>query len=133
MVGFCAIAVALPMPWFTEFWVVGLLTWLLLFFGGFIVPPLTGVMINSVPPKHRTSANSISNLLQNLLGFLPAPFLYGLITKYTGGAKSMWGMFMLFYSSILTISYLVYGINKKLSNERAEEARRSTVAPKTKL
>jgi hypothetical protein len=56
-------------------------------------------------------------LLQNLLGFLPAPGLYGLVSELTGGKKSRWAMGMLMYSTIFTVLYLIYGINKKLSNE----------------
>jgi len=47
-VSILAVACALPIPYFSSFAVVGSLIWLLLFFGGFILPPLTGVMISSV-------------------------------------------------------------------------------------
>lgn len=63
VVGLLAVIVAIPVPFVNEFWQVAVLFWLLLFFGGFIVPPLTGVMINSVPQNQKTAANSISNLL----------------------------------------------------------------------
>lgn len=38
----------LPIPWLDEFKYVGPLFWLLLFFGGFVLPPVTGIMISSV-------------------------------------------------------------------------------------
>ena len=47
MGGFAVLS-ALPIPWMNEFYYVGILFWLLLFFGGFILPPVTGIMINSV-------------------------------------------------------------------------------------
>ena len=58
---------------------VTILLWLLLFGGGFILPCATGIMLNTVKEELRTSANSIANIWCNLLGFLPAPYVYGLI------------------------------------------------------
>ena len=37
----------LPIPFLTEFKYIGVLFWLLLFFGGFVLPPVTGIMISS--------------------------------------------------------------------------------------
>ena len=43
------------------------------------MPVLTGILLNMVPPSLRTLANSIANLVYNLLGYLPAPFVYGIV------------------------------------------------------
>lgn len=86
MMGCGAVICALPIPWFSEkkdFYYVGLLVWGVLFFGGFIMPPVTGIMINSVPDNQKASANSIANLCYNLLGYLPAPLIYGFIAVQT--------------------------------------------------
>ena len=48
IVGLCAVAVALPIPFLPTFPLVGSFFWLLLFFGGSILPSLTGIMISSV-------------------------------------------------------------------------------------
>ena len=56
-----------------------ILLWFLLFGGGFVLPCATGIMLNTVEEEHRTSANSIANIGYNLLGFLPAPYLYGMV------------------------------------------------------
>ena len=131
--GCCAVISALPVPWFSEpddFYYVAILMWLLLFFGGFILPPVTGIMINSVGEYQKSSANSIANLCYNLFGYLPAPTIYGMIAAITkdptpdGGNKSRWSMGCLLYSTILTISLLIYGINKKIAQD--EEMRRNS-------
>ena len=49
----CIVAVfanmsALPIPFMNSFLVVKVLLWMLLFFGGFILPIITGVMLSSV-------------------------------------------------------------------------------------
>ena len=56
------------------------------------MPAATGIMLNFVPPDMRTMANSIANLSYNLLGYLPAPLLYGIAYEYDGGGKSHLGM-----------------------------------------
>ena len=71
--GLGAVACALPIPFCDGFISVGMLFWGLLFFGGFILPPVTGIMISSVGDYEKSSANSIANMCYNLLGYLPAP------------------------------------------------------------
>ena len=66
--------------------------WLLLFFGGSITPGLTGIMIASIPENSKEIGNSVTQLFYNLIGYLPSPFIYGLVCKYTGGSKSRWGL-----------------------------------------
>lgn len=139
IMGCCAVASALPIPLMSQpkdFYLVGFLFWLLLFFGGFILPPVTGIMINSVGEFQKSSANSIANLCYNLLGYLPAPSVYGMIAAATKiptedgkGNKSRWAMGVLLYSTILTIGCLVYGINKKIAIDE-EQRRNSTVVLK---
>lgn len=136
IMGLCAVASALPVPWFADkndFYYVAILLWLLLFFGGFILPPVTGIMINSVGEYQKSSANSIANLCYNLFGYLPAPSIYGFIAALTndpsgpdGGNKSRWSMGCLLYSTIISISFLIYGINKKIELEEANR-RNSTI------
>lgn len=75
------------------------LIWLLLFFGASIVPGLTGIMLSSTQEKTKEIAMSITHLCYNLIGYLPSPFLYGLVCKYTGGITSRYGLgFILLWS-----------------------------------
>ena len=46
--GIGAVICSALVPLYANFIYVGILLWFLLFFGGFILPPITGVMINSV-------------------------------------------------------------------------------------
>ena len=62
----------------------------MLFSGGMILPAIMGVMLNTIDENLKTTANSITNLCMNLFGFLPSPFVYGLISDVgdvTGGNK----------------------------------------------
>jgi MFS family permease len=68
-----------PLVFATNFYLVAFLLWGQFFFGGFCMPVLTGILLNTCPASLRTIANSIANLVYNLLGYLPAPYIYGLI------------------------------------------------------
>lgn len=73
------------------------------------MPVLTGILLNSVPPSIKTLANSIANLMYNLIGYLPAPFIYGLAYEVTGGekAKSRWGLVAIESGAIISSSFLI--------------------------
>lgn len=87
------------LPVIDSFIIFVILMWLLLFFGASIVPGLTGIMLSSTPDGCKEIANSITHLCYNLIGYLPSPFLYGLVCKYTGGAESRYGLaFILLWS-----------------------------------
>ena len=47
--GLCSVICALPIPFIDQFEYFGIFMWLVLFFGGMILPPVTGIMLNSVP------------------------------------------------------------------------------------
>lgn len=111
-----AVLSALPVPFIKrgQFYFIGTCCWLLLFFGGFVLPPLTGIMINSVGDYEKSSANSIANICYNLFGYLPAPALYGLVASFS---NSRWALGMLMYSTIFTVGLLYYGITTKLRQD----------------
>ena len=80
--------------------------WLVLFFGGGIVPVLTSMIINAVPDEHTGSANSISNLLTNALGYLPAPYIYGILSDISGDLGVL-GMKVTMWISVFGMIFLI--------------------------
>jgi len=80
------------MPFTSNFYFVVLLLWLYFFVGGLAMPLIIGVMINSVEGELKSKANAVANISYNLLGYFPAPFLYGLICERTGGQTSRGGL-----------------------------------------
>ncbi|EGR31685.1 major facilitator superfamily protein, putative [Ichthyophthirius multifiliis] len=86
--------VACPVPFFDSFYLAASSIWCLLFFGGAMVPGLTGMMLSSVEAEFRGFANSNSQTFQSLLGYLPAPTLYGLLNSYVSNRA---GMIMIIY------------------------------------
>jgi hypothetical protein len=100
-----------------------ILLWFLLFFGGAILPTLTGVMISSVPLRIRTQANSMASILYNLVGYLPSPLVYGLISQVTEDPKSRTPMIVLMswtFGGVFFISLaLIFRIKKHLNKSTA--------------
>ena len=81
--------------------------WLLLFFGGLLLPMATGIMLGVLEPDVKAKGNSVANLCYNLFGWMPAPVVYGWINQYCGGSKSRYGMFWLMTSSIVALLMLI--------------------------
>ena len=96
------------LPFFDIIAVFVIFMWLLLFFGGSITPGLTGVMIAAIPENSKEIGNSLSQLFYNLIGYLPSPFIYGLVCKYTGGSKSRWGLGVLVIWGFLGVICLYF-------------------------
>ena len=121
---FVATVVSLPVPFLDSFMAVIILMWILLFCGGFILPILTGIMLNSVHFHERTVANSLANLSYNLLGYLPAPSIYGLVCSVTGGEQSRYGIAVLMYSSVFSaatlFATLIFKLKSKGSRNKME-------------
>jgi hypothetical protein len=131
IVGLFAIFVATPVPFLTTKWPVYIMMWMLLFFGSFILPTVTGMMLNSVPLNNRATANALAVLAYNLLGYLPAPFIYGWISTFgvyddekdpivkqeAEIYASRWAMGVLLFWTVLSVSSLwfgsIYELNKR--------------------
>lgn len=102
-------ASGLPLVFVNDFNLFLFLLWCQFFFGGVSLPVLTGIMLNSVPPSLKTLANSVANLMYNLLGYLPAPFIYGLVYELTGGEKkkSRYGLLSVEAGAFLLAFFLI--------------------------
>jgi len=114
------VVAAIIVPMIDDFKYLIMLIWTMLFCGGFVLPILTGVMLNEVENNVRPQANSIANLCYNLFGYFPAPAIYGTICSFTGGRKSKWGMVMLMYMTIPSFLFLLaaWVSKKKQTNKK---------------
>ena len=93
--------------------------WLMLFFESSVTPGLTGLMISTIPDNYKEIGNSLTQLFYNLIGFLPSPFIYGLVTSYTGGENSKWGLSVIILWSFFGFLALFLG-QKYIINEKGE-------------
>lgn len=69
------------LPFTTNFSRYCIAEWIALFFRSAIMPNLIGLIITSVDNKDKPSANSLSSLISNTLGHMPAPYVYGLLKE----------------------------------------------------
>ena len=74
------------------------------------MPILTGILISSAPKSYRAVANSVANIFYNLFGYLPAPFLYGLLVQLDDAPQSRAGMMLLMFWTILGNLFLGLGM-----------------------
>ena len=94
---------AAPIPFMMNFPVFITLLWFLLFFGGFILPAMTGIMLATVDDHLKATANALANLFYNLGGYLPAPYVYGAIYELGEGNNSRMAMCTLMFSPIMSV------------------------------
>ncbi len=131
--GYVAMLISLPIPFISSVPLFVIFIWLLLFFGGSIVPGLTGktkplnlnigIMLCSIPEGIKEVAYSFTHLCYNLFGYLPAPILYGLVNNVTGCEKSRCGLGFLMMFSVLGVGFLFTATltSRKLLEEKAKE------------
>lgn len=89
-------------------------TWLTLFFGGAIMPTLTGIVITSLPQNLRASGNSLQLFIGTLFGYLPAPYIYGAIQDFfnDGGRRAMF-----FNMAYFSICVILLGYSRKIKHD----------------
>ena len=95
-----------------------LFTWLAFFFGGAIMPILTGIIITSLPQHLRASGNSLQLFFGTLLGYLPAPYIYGALEDYfdDGGKKSYFSNMVVLFLCVILLGY-----SRKIKYEKIED------------
>jgi hypothetical protein len=69
----------------------------------------------------RSVSSSLAQFVENGLGYLPAPIMYGVVNHYTGGKTSRYGMYMLMGWTIWPVLFMLYAFFKQRSI-RAEKA-----------
>ena len=77
--GIGAVGCALPTAFGTNYWFIMTTMWFVLFFGGALLSPCTGVCINSVHPDLRSFSSALSMFAYNILGYAAAPFACGVV------------------------------------------------------
>ena len=107
------------LPLFNYPIIFAIFMWLMFFFESSVTPGLTGLMISTIPDNYKEIGNSLTQLFYNLIGFLPSPYIYGLVTSYTGGEDSKWGLSVIILWSFFGFISLLFG-QKYLINEKGE-------------
>jgi MFS family permease len=105
---------ALPVPFLNHFMTICVLLWLVMFFGGALMPAVIGIMLSSIPKRMRAMGYSAAQIVQNFLGYVPAPVVYGFVVEMTGGEDSRYGMVLLMSWSSLGVFCLFAAKNARI-------------------
>lgn len=109
--------------------------WVVMFCHGFIEPIFTGILINSVAPEERPTASSVLIFLEMILGFLPAPYVYGLLVDNIPVMEedvnvSPWGMRgVTFYSIFGVLGLFLSILFRKKSDQTPEPSQLESNTP----
>lgn len=101
------------MPFVDNYLILGAIMWVYLFIGGCILPLLTLCILEVIEPELRPPAYAIANFIYNLLGYLPAPGIYGLVCDYTGGKSSRWGLIFTMLINFPAVLFIGLSIHYK--------------------
>lgn len=69
-----------------------------------------GVIISSVPNEQKAAASSLAVILMNLLGYIPAPFLYGIINDVTKDSNPRLAMTISLYYSVTGFVWMLLSV-----------------------
>ncbi len=101
--------------------------WMLLFLGGSVMPGLTAIMLNAAPIAYKEVANSLTYFCYNIIGYLPAPVIYGLIRTYTGGDESIWGLAFIMSISLFGVLFLRFARKQRNKDEEEMENQKHSI------
>lgn len=82
VLGLTAFGIGAGATYFQDVYITAGFLWMLLFFGGSILPACTGIFISVVPAAHRALASSFSVMVFNLFGYSLSPYLTGIIMDW---------------------------------------------------
>lgn len=135
--GLLAGLVSIPVPFANDIFTFTLLLWIVLFFGGAILPNIIGIIMTSLPHHLRGSANSMTNVITNLFGYLPAPAAYGFIYNNTKNFHPRIAMIVIMYSSfigaILLILAMYFRYAQVITDQLIENRKTSLISNGSQL
>jgi len=120
----CAVVAAFS----EQFWVVIMAIWMVLFFGGAILPACSGIAITAVSLDMRSISSATSMWVYNLFGFAAAPWVCGLIAERV---SLQWGFRIVMLMSWLGFFYIfcAYLAAKSAYLKRQAAAKKGEDAP----
>lgn len=99
--------------------------WIVMFSHGFIEPIFTGILLSSTADAN--VASSVIIFSQMIFGFIPAPYVYGLLLESipkidpeSGENQSIWGMRGVTFFSIVGVISLFLATLFKVKNKQGE-------------
>ena len=109
--GYALIAVVsgILVAFISNFYLIIIFLWTLLFFGAAIVPVATGLYVTAVKPELRAIASSMAMVVMQSLGYCLSPVLCGVLAQFL---SLRWGFRTVLFWSFFGLAFL-YGAYKE--------------------
>jgi MFS family permease len=100
-----------------NFWIFIANIWVMLFFGGAVVPTATGLSLAASPKEIRSTASSMLGVSNNLLGYFLGPMLCGIVAESIGDLR--WGFRLVMGWAVFALVSMVCGVRaaRKIAQE----------------
>ena len=85
-----------------------IITWIYLFATGVMVPLKTGIIISCLPERLRCDWYTITNFLLNVIGNLPATFVYGAIYEKAKYSMPVFALLITMATNIIGFAFIYH-------------------------
>jgi MFS family permease len=82
VLGFLGVGTSIPISYMSNTYLIAVFLWLMLFSGGAVLPPCSGIVIACAPQHLRPLASSVASTCYNFLGFAASNYLPGLVMDF---------------------------------------------------
>ena len=89
--------------------------WIGFFFGSSLFPILIGIILSCNENEFKASANSMTTFISNVIGHMPAPYIYGIINNKYGKNYPKFAMKCTVFSMFFCLVFLIFGMIFKYS------------------
>ena len=89
--------------------------WIGFFFGSSLFPILIGIILSCNENEFKASANSMTTFISNVIGHMPAPYIYGVINNKYGKDYPKFAMKCTVFSMFFCLIFLIFGMVFKYS------------------
>ena len=104
--------------------------WIGFFFGSSLFPILIGIILSCNENEFKASANSMTTFISNVIGHMPAPYIYGIINNKYGKNYPKFAMKCTVFSMFFCLVFLIFGmifkynVNDDINDEKEMEIKR---------
>ncbi len=89
--------------------------WIGFFFGSSLFPILIGIILSCNKNEFKASANSMTTFISNVIGHMPAPYIYGIINNKYGKIYPRFAMKCTVFSMFFCLLFIIVGMIFKYS------------------
>lgn len=104
-----------------------IITWIYLFATGVMVPLKTGIIISSLPERLRCDWYTITNFLLNVIGNLPATFVYGAIYEKAKYSMPVFALLITMATNIIGFAFIIIATIYRWKKKDIEDVKENDI------